>query len=91
MWYLYILKCRDGSYYIGRTNTLQQRIERHNKARAAKWTSDKLPVRLVYQEKYEFEHEAIRRERQIKRWSRKKKQALIAGDFKRLKALSKSK
>jgi predicted GIY-YIG superfamily endonuclease len=91
MWYMYILKCCDGSYYTGHTNFLEERIRKHNAGQAAKWTAHKLPVRLVYKEAYQTEQQAIRRERQIKKWSHQKKEALISGDFKTLKILSKSK
>jgi predicted GIY-YIG superfamily endonuclease len=87
---VYILQCSDGSYYIGHTNNLQERIKRHNTGQAAKWTVCRLPVRLVYQETYQTEQQAIKRERQIKKWSRQKKKSLVAGDFKMLKTLSKS-
>jgi tRNA/rRNA methyltransferase len=89
MWYLYILKCSDGSYYTGHTNILEERIKKHNAGQAAKWTACRLPVRLVYKETYQTEHQAIKRERQIKKWSHQKKKSLIAGDFKTLKMLSK--
>jgi predicted GIY-YIG superfamily endonuclease len=90
VWYVYILQCSDKSYYIGHTNNIQERIKRHNTGQAAKWTACRLPVRLVYKETYPTEQQAIKREHQIKKWSHQKKKSLIAGDFKTLKTLSKS-
>jgi predicted GIY-YIG superfamily endonuclease len=89
MWYTYILKCADGSFYTGRTNDLSERLTRHNAGRGPKWTACRLPVQLVYQEHHENEESAIKREKQIKKWSRSKKEALIQEDAKKLKALSK--
>ena len=91
MWYVYILKCSDNNCYVGHTNDLQSRILRHNSARATKWTACRLPVRLVYHESHKEENSAMTRERQIKKWSRAKKEALIAGDMDNLKQLSKRK
>jgi predicted GIY-YIG superfamily endonuclease len=89
MWYLYILKCADGSYYIGHTNDLALRIQRHNSSRAAKWTASRLPAKLVYKESYQNEQEAMLRERQLKNWSRAKKEALARCDIEALKTLAK--
>ncbi|MCE5340037.1 MAG: GIY-YIG nuclease family protein [Planctomycetaceae bacterium] len=88
MWYMYILKCSDESYYVGHTNNIQERIKRHNTGQGAKWTACRLPVKLVYEESFQSENEAIKRESQIKHWSHKKKNALVSGNFKMLKALS---
>jgi len=88
IWYVYILKCSDGSYYVGHTNDLVGRVKKHNKGKATRWTSSRLPVTLAYSEKYEHKDDAINREHQIKKWSRKKKDALIAGDLMSLKQLS---
>ncbi|OQA04084.1 MAG: GIY-YIG nuclease superfamily protein [Planctomycetes bacterium ADurb.Bin401] len=67
MWYIYIIKCSDNSYYIGHTNFLQERIETHNAGKAAKWTANRLPVKLVYNEIYTDKIQAIKRERQLKK------------------------
>ena len=91
MWYVYVLKCSDGSYYVGHTNDLQARIRRHGSARAAKWTARRLPAKLVYRESHETKKQAIKREQQIKRWSQAKKEALIIGNIKALQALAKKK
>ena len=81
MWCVYILKCTDVSFYVGRTDNLPQRIERHNKGRASAWTKNRLPIKLVYKENYENKKDAAARERQIKKWSHAKKQLLINEDF----------
>ena len=89
MWYTYILKCADGSFYTGHTNDLSERLSRHNAGRGPKWTACRLPVELVYQECHEDEESAIKREKQIKKWAGLKKGALIQGNAKELKSLSK--
>lgn len=87
----YILQCSDGSYYVGSTDDLPRRVRMHNAGKGPTWTASRLPVRLVYQEVHQARSEAVRRERQIKKWSRAKKEALISGDMERLKRLSKKK
>ena len=89
MWYTYILKCADGSFYVGHTNDLTDRLLRHHTHRGPKWTDSRLPVKLVYKECSESKESAVQREIQIKKWSRAKKEALIAGDKQKLKSLSK--
>ena len=91
MWYVYILKCSDNSFYTGHTNNLSERFERHNSGRGSAHTAARLPVKLVWQEECENETIAIKRETQIKKWSRAKKLALINSDMQKLKSLSKSK
>lgn len=86
---VYILRCSDGSYYVGHANDVQQRVVAHNEGRGAAWTSCRKPVVLVYQQACESKAAAVARERQLKGWTRAKKQALIDGDTARLKELSK--
>lgn len=83
MYYFYILRCSDNSLYCGQTNNLQRRIQEHNfnKSKSAKYLRAKKPVKLVYWEEYSTLKEARQRERQIKRWTRAKKVALIKGDL----------
>jgi len=88
---VYILRCGDGSDYVGCTDAIEKRVAAHNAGQGAAWTARRRPVRLVFLEQHETESSAARRERQIKRWSRAKKEALIAGDTARLRALSKRK
>ena len=76
--YTYIVKCRDNTYYTGWTKDLDRRMKAHNSGTGAKYTRSRSPVRLVYYEAYRTKEEAMRREREIKRMSRKEKEKLIA-------------
>jgi predicted GIY-YIG superfamily endonuclease len=78
---VYILKCADGSYYTGSTIDLEMRIAQHQTGYFKGYTSSRLPVELVWQQDFPTEHEAFISERQIKGWSRTKKEALIRSDF----------
>lgn len=89
--YMYILQCADGSFYTGSTKELALRIEQHKSGEGANFTSKNLPVKLVYYEPFDRIDEAFAREKQIQKWSRAKKIALIKGDIEKLKQLSKSK
>ncbi|MCZ7582404.1 MAG: GIY-YIG nuclease family protein [Deltaproteobacteria bacterium] len=86
--YVYILRCSDGSYYVGSTSDVEQRVQAHNDGKAANFTRLRRPVVLAYTEVCESETAAVRRERQIKRWSRAKKEALISGNVAALHGLS---
>jgi len=88
MAYTYILKCSDSSYYTGSTKNLEQRLWQHKTAQGANHTKMRLPITLVYSEYYERVDEAFAREKQIQKWSRKKKEALIKGDMDTLRCLS---
>ena len=88
--WLYILRLKSGNLYIGATTNLKQRYQDHLKGCACRTTEADRPVSLEYSEAYESFAEARRREAQIKRWSRSKKEALIAGDIEKLRLLSKS-
>ncbi len=87
--YVYILLCADGSYYTGSTNDLERRLAQHQAGEGANYTRKRLPVKLVYYEKFDRISEAFYREKQIQGWSRKKKQALIEGRYDDLVKLSK--
>ena len=89
MHYVYILCCSDGTFYVGSTRNLEDRIIAHNDGRGASYTFKRRPVRLVYSEVFLAESEAIRREHQLKRWSAAKKESLITGNIQKLKRLSK--
>lgn len=78
-WYVYILRCRDGTLYTGYTNNLDGRIAKHNAGRGAKYTASRGPVKLVYHEPADTKADATKREIQIKRLTRAKKEALING------------
>jgi putative endonuclease len=88
--YIYILECNDGSYYTGSTINLELRILQHQNGEGANYTKERLPVKLVYHEEFQRIDEAFYREKQVQRWSRKKKEALIKGDFKALVELARS-
>jgi len=89
MYYVYILRCADDSFYVGSAQDLDARLKTHNEGRGAAYTFKHRPVNLIYSESFGSELDALTRERQLKRWSRGKKEALIKGDLKGLKHLSK--
>lgn len=77
MCYVYILKCSDNTLYTGWTTDINKRLKCHNKGNGAKYTRCRLPVELVYFEKYEDKSSALKREYAIKQLSREKKLSLI--------------
>jgi putative endonuclease len=85
-----MLRLQSGTLYIGATKNLEKRYEKHCAGSAGRTTSLDPPVSLVYSEEYDFFSMARQREAQVKRWSRAKKEALVAGDKDKLRALSKS-
>jgi putative endonuclease len=91
MAYLYILRLKSGGLYIGATTDLKQRYQDHQNGRACRTTKLDPPVKLIYSESLPTFSAARKREAQIKRWSRAKKEALVAGDIVKLQNLSKSK
>ena len=90
MCFVYILRCADESFYVGITQDLDARLKAHNDGQGTAYTFKRRPVSLVYSERYESDTQGVARERQLKRWSRSKKQALVSGDLQKLKCLSKS-
>ena len=89
-WFVYILRCANQSYYIGHTSNPEARFLRHRNSEGALHTTVYPPETILYRERFDTEAEAIRRERQLKRWTRAKKEALIAGNAERLRSLSTS-
>ena len=85
---MYILECADGSYYTGSTNNLELRIKQHQQGLGANHTRKRLPVKLVYSEEYDRIDDAFYREKQVQGWCRKKKEALIRGDWDEISRLS---
>ena len=77
--FVYVVRCADGTLYTGTAIDPKQREQMHNSGRGARYTSGRRPVRLVYSEACETIGDALRRERQLKRSSRAKKEALVAG------------
>lgn len=88
--YMYILLCSNGQYYIGSTNDLEKRLAQHQNGEGANFTKKHLPVKLVYCEEYQRIDEAFYREKQVQGWGRKKKEALINGEYSKLPQLSKN-
>jgi putative endonuclease len=78
-WFFYIVRCRDNTLYSGITVDLEDRVGEHNRGTGAKYTSGRRPVALAYSEKCGSASEARKREYQIKRWPRAKKEQLIKG------------
>ena len=89
--YLYIIKCNDGSYYVGHTDEIEKRISEHMLGSIPSYTSTRLPIELVFVQNFNSRTEAIDMERRIKKWSRKKKEALIEGNWKKISVLAKKK
>lgn len=83
--YTYILKCSDNTFYTGWTNNLKKRVEKHNSGKGAKYTKIRLPVSLIYYEIFDTKQEAMKREYEIKKMTRKQKEQLIkiSGEGKR--------
>lgn len=77
IWYLYILRCRDGSLYTGITTDVQKRLEVHRSGKGAKYTRGRGPLELVYSEKCGSHSEALKRELQIKGMTKEEKQQLV--------------
>ncbi len=77
MWFVYILLCKDGSLYTGATNNLEKRFLEHKNGTGGKYTRSHKPVKMVYQEAFQTQSEALKREIEIKSWSRKEKSRLF--------------
>ena len=88
--FLYMLRCADGSYYVGHTDDLELRIAHHDAGTYGGYTHDRRPLELVFVAEFATRREALERERQIKGWSRAKKEALIRGDWNEVKRLARS-
>lgn len=87
--FLYILRCADGSFYIGTTRTtLEIRIAQHNAGALGGYTASRLPVTLVYSQWFDRVTDAIENERKLKKWSKAKKEAFVRGDWQTLRQLS---
>ena len=76
-WFVYIVRCRDDSFYTGITTDINRRVLEHNNKKGAQSLKGKLPVKLVYQEEYADQGEATKREKAIKSWKREYKLKLI--------------
>ncbi len=87
--WVYILRCVDGSYYTGHTANLEKRLAEHQAGEGSMWTRCRLPVMLVFAQEMPDHDSAFLAERQIKGWSRAKKEALIAEQWDLLRFLAK--
>ncbi|MCD9198039.1 GIY-YIG nuclease family protein [Aeromicrobium wangtongii] len=90
MAWVYILECSDGSYYVGSTRNMESRLWQHQEGRGGAYTSQRLPVRLVYACEFARVADAWGVERKLHGWSRAKREALIRGDFAALPNLSRN-
>ncbi len=89
--YLYMLRCADGSYYVGLTRAgLEKRVGKHNSGMFKGYTPSRRPTELVWHQNFQRLTDAIACERQLKGWRRAKKDALIRGDYKALQDLAKT-
>jgi putative endonuclease len=88
--FIYIILCAGGTFYVGSTNNVARRVQQHQSGRGAKHTNDNQVVRLVFVEGPFDRSAAIARERQLKGWGRAKKRALVMGKADSLRVLSKS-
>jgi putative endonuclease len=90
--WVYILRCSDGSYYVGTTrDSLEIRMAQHNAGAFQGYTASRKPVALIFSQWFNRITDAVENERKLKKWSRAKKEAFIRGDFKSLTQLAKRK
>ena len=89
--FVYILRCSDGSYYVGHTDDIEKRISMHRSGVGSSYTSSRLPMEPVFVQQFASRDQAIEMERKIKGWTRSKKEALINGDWDRIALLAKKK
>jgi len=87
--WFYILRLRSQNLYLGSTRDIARRVKEHFRGKGGRTTSNDPPTALVLSEQYVNVYDALKRELQVKRWTRAKKEALIAGNLTRLKKLSK--
>ncbi len=86
--WVYILRCADGTLYVGHTDDLELRMAQHSTGELGGYTSKRRPVTLVFSQPFPSRDEALARERQVKNWSRAKKEALIADEWELLARLA---
>jgi predicted GIY-YIG superfamily endonuclease len=89
--WVYVLRCVDGSYYTGHTDDLEKRLTEHEAGEGGSYTAARLPVTLAYSEKFPSRDEASARERQIKGWTRRKKEAMLRRDWTEVSRLANGK
>ncbi len=88
MAFTYILRCADGSYYVGSTKNLERRLAEHDTGEGARYTSTRRPVELAWAHEFERVDEAFALEKRVQGWSRAKREALIEGRMADLPALN---
>src|SRR5208283_2064541 len=87
--FVYLLQCADGSFYVGHTDDLERRVAQHEcGAVPSCYTFKRRPVRLMWSQEFPTRVEALAKERQLKGWSRAKKEALALGDWERIHGLA---
>jgi putative endonuclease len=86
--FAYMLRCSDGSYYVGSTTNLEVRLAQHQIGEGAAYTRRRRPVKLIWFEKFSRVDQAFAREKQVQGWSRAKREAVIAGRYGQLPGLS---
>jgi len=79
--YTYMLKCSDDSFYVGHTDNIDHRLLQHQSGKFDGYTATRLPIKLVWIEKFETRDDAFNYERKLKGWSRKKKEFLIVNNW----------
>lgn len=78
--YFYLARCKDNSLYAGTCINVQEREAKHNEGKGAKYTRSRLPIRIIYSEEFETLSEARKREAEVKKWSKSKKEQLICNE-----------
>ncbi len=86
-YYVYMLRCIDGTFYTGMTNDIERRYAEHCAGETPSYTSTRRPLRLVYVGEFDHPHDAIAFEKRLQKWSHKKKRAFADGDWALLKRL----
>jgi predicted GIY-YIG superfamily endonuclease len=90
MFWVYILRCADGSYYTGHTDNLDKRIGEHQTGQCDGYVASRLPAELVWSQECSTRYEALSAEQQIKGWGRKKKEAMMRGDWNEVSLLARN-
>ncbi|GAA1060235.1 GIY-YIG nuclease family protein [Agromyces bracchium] len=86
--FMYMLRCADGTTYVGSTVDLERRLAQHCAGEGAEYTRGRLPVELIHFEEFSRIDDAFAREKQVQNWSRAKRLALAMGDFDALRPVS---
>ncbi|MCK6556373.1 GIY-YIG nuclease family protein [Candidatus Binatia bacterium] len=87
--YAYMLRCSDGSFYVGHTDDLARRVAEHEIGAVGGYTASRRPVELVWSDEFQAREEALAAELRIKGWNRAKKESLLHGDWDRLRLAAK--